>query len=37
MLYYKQQRTQKSDTINLIQFYKMIKMAQNSKEAFALS
>ncbi len=31
MLYYKQQRTQKSDTINLIQFYKTMKLIQNSK------
>ncbi len=37
MLHYKQQRTQKSDVINLIQFYKLIKLSQNSKEVFALS
>lgn len=37
MLHYKQQRTQKSDIINLIQFYRQVKMTQNSKEAFMLS
>lgn len=26
MLYYKQQRTQKSDTINMIQFYRLMKL-----------
>lgn len=37
MLYYKQQRTQKSDTINLIEFYKVMKLTQNSKEAFVVA
>ncbi len=29
MLYYKEKRTQKSDIINLVQFYKMIKFVTN--------
>jgi hypothetical protein len=37
MLYYKQQRTQKSDTINLIEFYKTVKQVKTAKEAFAIA
>lgn len=37
MLHYKQQRTQKSDLINLIQFYKMMKLIKNPKEAFTMA
>jgi hypothetical protein len=31
MLHFKQQRTQKSDVINLIDFFKMMRMIENEK------